>query len=151
MASNEILNIARKFCAYQERSQQELRDKLYTLGLFKSHVEETIAIMVTEGFINEERFAIAYAGGKFRVKQWGKIKIKLALQQKRVSAYCIKKALEAIDDTLYKEELRLLVEKQIEKSTEKNIMKRNYKIGGYFISRGFEPEMVWDILRQTIS
>ncbi len=66
---------AADFCAYQERSQQEVRDKLYTYGLHEEEVEEVITELIIDGFISEERFAKAYAGGKFRIKGWGRRKI----------------------------------------------------------------------------
>lgn len=147
--TQDILNKARKYCAYQERSQQELRDKLYELGLYKKDVEQTIALMVEEGFLNEERFAIAYAGGKFRIKEWGKVKIKLALKQKKVSDYCIKKALAQINDKDYEAVLKKIVLSQSKKITEKNPLKRNYKLAQYIIGRGFEPELVWQALRSN--
>src|SRR6478735_4591510 len=70
---------AQKYCAYQERSQQEVRDKLYTFGLHKNQVEELISRLISDGFLKEERFAIAYATGKFRSKKWGVIKIRHGL------------------------------------------------------------------------
>ncbi|MFI5141877.1 MAG: regulatory protein RecX, partial [Bacteroidia bacterium] len=91
----------RDWCAYQERCQQEARDKLYDYGLKTDDVENIIAQLVNENFINEERFAIAFAGGKFRIKKWGKVKIKQELKAKRVSDYCIKKGLAIIDNTDY--------------------------------------------------
>lgn len=144
--TSDILNKARKYCTYQERSQQELRDKLYELGLFRKDVEQVIAAMIEEGYLNEERFAIAYAGGKFRVKQWGKVKIRLALKQKRVSEYCIKKALAQISEKEYESTLQKVIATQSRKISEKNILKKNYKLAQYAIGRGFEPEMVWDLL-----
>lgn len=143
----DILNKARKYCAYQERSQQELRDKLYDLGLFRKDVEQVIVAMIEEGYLNEERFAIAYAGGKFRVKQWGKVKIRLALKQKRVSEYCIKKALAQISEKEYESTLQKVIATQSRKISEKNILKKNYKLAQYAIGRGFEPEMVWEQLK----
>ena len=101
----EALKKAYKFCAYQERNQQEIRDKLYEWGLHKQDVEQIISQLISEGFINEERFAIAYAGGKFRIKHWGKIKIKLALKQKNISEYCINKALREINNRDYQKTL----------------------------------------------
>ena len=142
-----ILNKARKYCSYQERSQQEVRDKLYELGLHKKEVEQTIALMVEEKYLNEERFAIAYAGGKFRIKHWGRIKIKLALKQKRVSPYCINKALKEINERDYQKCLEKIISDYGKKVLEKNALKKNYKIAQYAMGRGFEPEMVWEILR----
>ena len=138
---------ARKYCVYQERNQQEVRNKLYEWGLHKKEVEETISDLINENFINEERFAIAYAGGKFRMKQWGKIKIKMALQQKKVSDYCIRKALSQIDNRDYQKTLEKIINTYSKKITEKHPIKRKYKIAQYIIGRGFESDLVWEILK----
>jgi regulatory protein len=138
------LEKARKYCSYQERSQQEVRDKLYELGLHRNEVEQCIAQLVSENYLNEQRFAIAYAGGKFRIKQWGRVKIKLALKQKKVSDYCIRKALEEISNRDYKTTLNKILSSKSKEVKEKNPLKRKYKIAQYAISRGFEPEMVWE-------
>jgi regulatory protein len=137
---------AKKYCAYQERSQQEVRDKMYELGLHRNDVEQGIAILIEEGFINEERFAVAFAGGKFRIKQWGKVKIRLALKAKNITDYCIKHALSLIDDTEYTNTAKKLVASQQRKVKENNTLKKNYIIAKYAISRGFEQELVWDII-----
>src|SRR6185436_8831949 len=102
--SSAIIN-ARRYCAYQERSQQEVRDKLYELGLHRNGVEQAIAILIAEGFLNEQRFANAFAGGKFWMMKWGRIKIRLALKAKKVSDNCIKVALKAIPEADYQKTL----------------------------------------------
>ncbi|MEO8146421.1 MAG: regulatory protein RecX [Bacteroidia bacterium] len=134
---------AAAYCAYQERSQQEVRDKLYKLKLHHDDVEKVIAKLVQDNFINEERFAIAYAGGKFRMKQWGKIKIKLMLQQKKVSVYCINKALKEINERDYRNTIKKLIADAEKKITEKNPLKKNHRIAQHLISKGFEAELVW--------
>ena len=58
---------AQATCAYQERCQQEMRDKLYEWGLHSEAVENMIAQLISDNFLNEERFAKAFAGGKFRI------------------------------------------------------------------------------------
>ena len=141
-----ILEKAKKYCAYQERSQQEVRDKLDEWGLHRTDVEQGIAQLVSENYLNEQRFAIAYAGGKFRMKGWGKIKIKLALKQKKVSDYCIRKALEEISIKDYRNTLSKIILSKAKEVKEKNPLKKNYKVAQYAISRGFEPEMVWEVL-----
>ena len=140
------LEKARKYCAYQERSQQEVRDKLYDLGLHRNEVEQCIAQLVAENYLNEQRFAIAYAGGKFRMKEWGRVKIKLALKQKKVSDYCIRKALEEISSKDYRKTLNKLLSKKNKEVKESNPVKKKYKVAQYAISRGFEPEIVWEEL-----
>jgi regulatory protein len=102
----------RHFCAYQERAQQEVRDRLYELGMTKSEVEEILSDLITDNFLNEERFAIQFTGGHFRIKQWGKLKIQHALQQKRVSPVNIKKALKSIDENEYVKVMETLATKK---------------------------------------
>lgn len=138
-----------KWCAYQERSQQDVRDKLYDYGLHRKEVEEMISRLITENFLNEERFAIAFAGGKFRQLGWGKTKIKLALKQKKVSEYCMRKALSSIDDMAYLKSLHQLIQKRGKLEKEKNPLRKNYKLAQYAISRGFEPDLVWDALKSN--
>jgi regulatory protein len=75
LAPSEVKKKIYHYCAYQERCHQEVRNKLYDLGSTTSEVEEMISHLITEGYLNEERFARAYAGGKFRLKNWGKMKI----------------------------------------------------------------------------
>src|SRR5690349_1598270 len=104
---------AKHYCAYQERCHMEVRDKLYSFGLYRNQVEQLLTQLIEENYINEERFAIAYAGGKFRMKQWGKEKIKYALKQKRVSDYCIRKALAAISNSDYNKTFLSLANKKL--------------------------------------
>ncbi|MEO8087646.1 MAG: regulatory protein RecX [Bacteroidota bacterium] len=146
-----FLEKARAYCAYQERSQQEVRDKLYDWGLHKTEVEQCIAELVSENYLNEQRFAIAYAGGKFRIKEWGRIKIKLALKQKKVSDYCIKKALDEISSRDYKKTLSKILASKSKEVKETNQLKKKYKVAQYAISRGFEPEMVWEEITSIFS
>lgn len=108
-----------------------------------------ISRLIMDNFLNEERFAIAFAGGKFRQLGWGRTKIKLALKQKKVSDYCTRKALAALDDTAYLKKLEQVLSKRSKEEKEKNPIRRNYKIAQYAISRGYEPELVWEQLRSN--
>ncbi len=146
-APQQALLKGQAYCAYQERSQQEVRNKLYEWGLFSNDVENIISQLITDNFLNEERFAIAFAGGKFRIKKWGKVKIKLELKKKQTSDYCIRKGLAQISDRDYTQTLKKLIADKSKEVKEKNPLKRNYKIGQYAISKGFEPDLVWDIIR----
>src|SRR5476651_694137 len=105
------LTKAEHYCAYQERSQQEVRDKLYEWGLYPKSVENIISQLISANFINEERFAKAYAKGKFNQKGWGKIKIKQGLKLKQVPDVLIKKALQTIDPDDYLKTLEKVLQK----------------------------------------
>ena len=135
------------YCAYQERTQQEVRDKLYALGLYRDEVEQTLSDLISENFVNEERFAKAYASGKFRIKQWGRRKIIYALKQKNISPYCIDKALKEIPEDEYKEVIKKLIENKRNTLTGDNFMKK-HKISSYLIGKGFESELVWVTLNE---
>lgn len=134
------------WCAYQERCQQETRDKLYTYGLWPEAVENCIASLIELNFLNEERFAMQFARGKHSIKKWGRIKIKQALKQKRVSDYCIKKAMKEIDDAAYFDTLKRLIDMKRKLISEKNAIKLKYKLLNYALSKGYEQDLVFDIL-----
>lgn len=133
----------KQYCAYQERCHSEVRNKLYSFGLNKEEVEEIISILITEDYLNEERFAIHFAGGKFRMKSWGKNKIKQALQFKQVSDYCIKKALKEIDNTEYEKAFQKLTEQKLKTlKGERNIFIKKRKLQNFLLQKGFENDLV---------
>ncbi|MDB5146743.1 MAG: RecX family transcriptional regulator [Mucilaginibacter sp.] len=140
---------AEHFCAYQERAQQEVRDKLYEWGLWPEAVEHIISQLIEDNFLNEERFSKLYAKSKFNQKAWGLIKIKQGLKLKRVPDVLIKKALLTIDLDDYLAALTRLLQKKAATITEKNQLKRRYKLQQYAMGRGFEAELISDILKNS--
>lgn len=140
-----------KWCAYQERCQQEVRDKLYEYGLWTDAVEELISKLISDNFINEERFAKTYARGKFNIKKWGRIKIKQQLKQKRISDYCIKKAMEEIDANLYYDTLKKTLLQKNKIIKESNPIKLKFKLASFAMSRGFEQDLIFDALEEIQS
>ncbi|MGI4022629.1 MAG: regulatory protein RecX [Janthinobacterium lividum] len=143
------LQKAEKYCAYQERSQQEVRQKLYDLGLYPRDVEQIISELIGSNFLNEERFANAYTLGKFRIKGWGKIKIKQALKLKRVPEGLIKKALLQIDLDDYLARLKEILEKKAALLKEKEPYKRSYQLKQYAFGKGYEGNLVAEILKDS--
>jgi len=142
------LSKAEVYCAYQERSQQEVRDKLYEWGLYSQQVENIISKLIEGNYLNEERFAKEYTRGKFNQKAWGKIKIKQGLKQKQVPDKLIKKALEAIDKSDYYATLENLLRKKAATTHETNDFKRRHKLQQYAMGRGFENELITEILKE---
>lgn len=144
LTKEQALQKLRHFCAYQERSHAEVKEKLYSFGLRKPVVEESIAQLIEEDYLNEERFAIQFAGGKFRIKQWGRVKIKHALKQKQVSEYCIKKALKEIDEKDYLTTLHKLAAQKWKtiKGPGVNGFIKLSKTTDYLLQKGYEPELV---------
>ena len=140
---------AGNYCAYQERTQQEVRDKLYGIGLYSDEVEQVLAELITENYINEERFAKSFAGGKFRLKQWGKKKIVYALKQRNISPYCIEQALKEISDEEYERVITQLVERKSNQLQGEIFIVKN-KIARYLVGKGFENELVWSIVNKQL-
>ncbi|MBS1732591.1 MAG: RecX family transcriptional regulator [Bacteroidetes bacterium] len=139
----------RQYCAYQERNHREVKEKLYSFGLYKHDVEELISRMIEENYLNEERYALMYAGGKFRVKNWGKVKIRYELKLKGISNYCIEKALAAIDDSDYEATLdKLFSEKLLSLKKEKNIFTRKRKIRDFLLQKGFENGLIAGLIHK---
>jgi regulatory protein len=140
---------AESYCAYQERSQQEVRDKLYEWGQRSNDVENIISGLIGDNFLNEERFSKVYAQGKFRQKGWGKLKIKQGLKFKRVPDVLIKKALQTIPDDDYLQMLQKLLAKKEAGLNEKDPYKRKYKLQQYALSRGYEGDLILEILKNS--
>jgi regulatory protein len=144
------LEKAANYCAYQDRSQQEVRDKLYEWGLWASAVENIISKLIGENFLNEERFAKAYTIGKFKQKAWGKNKIAQGLKFKRVPDVLIKKALKGIPDDDYLLMLQKVLTKKANMVVEKDSFKRKYKLHQYALSRGYEGDLIADVLSELV-
>ena len=140
---------AEHYCAYQDRAQQEVRDKLYEWGLWTEAVENIISTLVTSNYLNEERFAKAYVRGKFRQKAWGRVKIKQGLKLKKVSDPLIKKALLTIDPDDYMATLQQVLAKKAPLIKEKQDYKRRYKLQQYAMSRGYEADLIADVLKNS--
>lgn len=136
------------YCAYQERSHHEVKDKLYSYGLYSGQVDELLSELITQGFLNEERFARAYAGGKFRMKKWGRLKIINEMERLGLTKKCINIGLSEIDGDDYYRTLIDLLNKKASLVEDQNIFIRKSKIAKYAIGKGFEPDLVWKYLKE---
>ena len=148
IGKEQAIQRIRHYCAYQERAQQEVRDKLYELGMTKDEVEEIMSDLIADNFLNEERFAVQFAGGHFRIKGWGRVKIQHALQQKRVSSYNIKIGLKAIDEDAYLKTLQQLATKKWNSLKGERGLSRMAKTYAFLHQRGFEPILYQPIVQK---
>ena len=139
----EGLEKAKSYCAFQERCHKEVSDKLYSWKLNTDEINYIIDHLIQENYLNEERFAIAFAGGKFRMKHWGRKKIATKLKEKKVSEYCIKKALEEIDAEDYIRTLYRLIEKKHGSLKGKDAFEKKKKTATYLYGKGFESDLIW--------
>jgi regulatory protein len=136
-----------KYCAYQERCHDEVRKKLAEYWVWGDDAQEIMAKLIEQNYLNEERFAVAYAGGKFRTKKWGRLRIVRELKQRHISEYCIKKALLELDDTTYIQTLHELAEAKYNSIKGVHDFIKKQKTARYLIDKGYENDLVWDTLK----
>lgn len=143
----EAILKAANFCAYQERCHQEVLAKLQEWGIYGDEAAELILFLIENNYLNEERFAKAFAGGKFRVKKWGRTKIKRELKLRQISDFCIGVGLKEIDPDDYLKTLQAALQKQIDKSKIKHPMLLKQKVFQYAMQRGYESDIIQDVLK----
>lgn len=138
---------AKEYCAYQERCHSETKDKLYSFGLGTSDVERIISQLIEENYLNEERFAAAFARGKFKMKHWGRVKIRYEMKQRQITEYCIKKAMREIDEEEYVATLNKLMDDKLRTlKSEKNLFVKRRKLTNYLLQKGYERDIVFSII-----
>jgi regulatory protein len=140
----QVYQKLKHYCAYQDRCHAEVKTKAFSLGMKKTDVEELVSRLIEEGCLNEERYARSFAGGKFRMKQWGRLKIRAELKQRRISEYCIAAALAEIDHNKYKETLHKLALKKWNsiKGQGTNLFVKMTKTRDYLLQKGYETNLV---------
>ncbi|QNF32011.1 regulatory protein RecX [Adhaeribacter swui] len=146
----EALIKAAAYCAYQERTQQEVRNKLYSYGLEFEEVEETIIRLCAEKLIDEERYAKSYVRGKCNLKRWGRRKIMLGLKAQQISDYCIRQGMKEIDPEIYWQNLVYLTEKKNRTEKEGNAALRRHKLTQFLMSKGYENDLIQDALQEVL-
>ena len=148
LTKEQALQKLKHYCTYQERCHSEVKEKLYNLGVWKKDHDEIISTLIEENYLNEERFAIAFAGGKWRVKQWGRVKIKYELKQKQVTEYCIKKALQQISEEEYLAVLKKLADEKYASLKAEQYLVRKKKTMDFLIGKGFEIDLVRGVVEK---
>jgi regulatory protein len=138
-----------RFCSYQERTVNQVREKLSLRKIDPVDAERIINKLIGEGFINEERFAVSYMLGKFRQNKWGRNKIRYAMRGMGIDNRLIDKAAGAIDEEEYGFQLRKIIRKKAGESKLDPYVKKN-KIANFLIGKGFESDLVWGIIKEEV-
>jgi regulatory protein len=143
-----MLQKAASYCAYQERTQDEVKQRLKKWNVWGEDADEIIAELISMNYLSEERFAKTYAGGKFRMKNWGRMKIKQELNRRGLSDYSIASGMKEINDEAYLSGLTdLLTKKKILlEKTETDKFKLKQKLARFALGKGYESELVWKVV-----
>ena len=145
LSNDVILKKVLRYCAYQDRCTQEVRNKLATFDIPASEKEKFVKLLVDEGYLDDERYASTFVRSKIHLKKWGVNKIRMSLKMKGISDEIISGALSEIDPEIYREELiKVLKAKKI---NETDPYKRKTKLAQYAIQKGYEPTLVWEAVK----
>jgi regulatory protein len=136
------------YCAYQERCHKEVTEKLRSMGMIPAAIDQILVGLITDNFLNEMRFAQSYARGKFRIKKWGKNRIKQELKVRDISSYCIKAGLKEIDPQEYLEIFNEISFKKGTSLENLSLLKQRKKLADYLLYRGWESHLVYDKLQE---
>jgi regulatory protein len=148
---DEALQKLRNFCAYQERCHKEVVQKLGEMGMIDAAVNQIVVSLISDNFLNEERFAFSYARGKFSQKYYGKIRIQRELKLRDIHPKLIQKALDQIDSTDFDDAFEVLADKKWESLKNENVLVKKKKFFDYMVYRGWETERIYDKLRSLSS
>ena len=136
----------KNYCVYRERNHQEVRHKLLQEKVYGDELEQVMALLIEEDFLNEERYAKAYATGKFRQNHWGKIKIKIEMKRFKISEYCMRKGLAEIDDEAYFETMERLWNKKYDSLRDPKEYTKKQKTLKFLMGKGFEYELIKEFM-----
>lgn len=140
-----------RYCAYQERCHKEVHQKLYGMRMIPDAVDQIIHHLLQHNFLNETRFAQAFARGKFRAKKWGRKRIVNELKLREISKYNIQIALKEIPDSEYYLTFETLAKKRLAQlSEEKNLQKKRKKFADYLFYRGWESDLVYGKINEIM-
>ena len=140
-----------RYCVYQERCHQEVRKKLRDMRMIPAAIDQIIAHLIEHDFLNETRFAQAFARGKFNNKKWGRQRIERELKARHIGAYNVKVALQELDDQDYRDAFDTLSRKrlaQLEKETDK--YRKRKKLADYLLYRGWESGWVYEKVKELV-
>lgn len=144
----EIKQKMLNYCVYQDRCHYEVEQKMRDFLLIPEAKDEILLYLIQERYLDEERFVRSYIRGKFYMKHWGRYKIQLNLKQKQISEKLISRCWDEIDDNDYKKTIRSFIEKQQDNIKETNTFKKKNKIIKFLISKGFEYEVILDVMHE---
>ena len=145
----EILNKMRKYCALQERCASDVKKKMDEFIVSKNDKLQIVNSLTIEKYIDEERFAISYCRGKFKIKKWGKQKIKNELIKKKVSRENIETAINSISNNDYIKSINNLIDFKIKFIKDKDVFNKNGKLARFLLQKGYEFDVIWDQINKN--
>ena len=149
LSSDQVLDKMAKYCAYQERCVKDVTEKLKNFDISPKDKEKILNYLIDNRFVNDERFAKAFVRGKINQSGWGLNKIRFHLMQKGIDKALIDEALQAFDEEAYRQRLAEVLKTKAKTIKAANIFEKKRKLAAFAIQRGFEANLVWEILKES--
>jgi regulatory protein len=140
------LQRAAALCSSQEQCSSHIREKLNSWRVSEIDSDRIIALLQKEKFLDDTRYATFYVRDKYRLNGWGKIKLAHMLRQKEIPQNLIQEALDQIDPVEYRQTCERLISEKSASLRESNQYKRKGKLFRFAAQRGFESELIHQIL-----
>ena len=148
LSPDQVLDKMAKYCAYQERCVKDVRDKLKTFDIPQKEKDEILDYLLNNRFVDDERFAKSFVRGKINQSGWGVNKIRFHLIQKGIDKEIIEEALEQTDEEAYRQRLIDILKTKSKIVKAANAFEKKRKLAAYAMQKGFEGNLVWDILKK---
>lgn len=151
LSQEQIIKKLESYCAYRERCEAEVKQKLFALKVEEEEVDFYLQYLIENNLLNENRFIDAYARGKFNIKSWGRRKIAVALQQKKIDVNKIKQSIEHIDEDMYIQRLNIILEKKNKQLiNETDEFKKKQKLIYFAMQKGYEPDLIYKAIKTIL-
>ena len=134
-------------CAQAEHCQYEMLEKMRRWELDDEAQARVMQRLVSERYVDDERYARAFVKDKVRYNKWGRRKVEQALWQKHIDEDIRQQVLDEIDDEEYISVLRPLLKQKRRSTKAANDYQLNQKLMRFALGRGF----TFDIIRQCIN
>jgi regulatory protein len=139
-----------RYCAYRERCHKEVVSKLKEMRMIPEAIDQIMAHLILENYLNEERFAKSFARGKFTIKKWGRNRIINELKMRNISNYIIQAALQEINEEDYQRTLETLAKKRVNQLAGKSLQEKRRKLADYLLYRGWENHLVYNKIENLL-
>ena len=147
LTPSQVLDKMAKYCAYQERCVKDIKDKLKTFDIPQEEKTKILDYLLDNRFVDDERFAKSFVRGKVNQSGWGMNKIRFHLMQKGISKELIDEALEQTDDKVYRQRLMDILTTKAKIVKAASDFEKKRKLAAYAMQKGFEGNLVWEVLK----
>ena len=147
LTPDQVLDKMAKYCAYQERCVKDVRDKLMTYDISQEDRDKVLEYLLDNRFVNDERFAKSFVRGKVNQSGWGMNKIRFHLIQKGIDKELIDNALGQTDEEVYRQRLIDILKTKSKTIKADSDFEKKRKLAAYAMQKGFEGNLVWEVLK----